>query len=614
MRSVDFAAMSKASEQPSWDAREAFHRATMAVYADLGALVAILKKEPDLRIALLVFDEHASSRAAPELDDPELVGDLKHAAGRLRASLATAHKVRATGGKSSHVGGHGGLFGGISTDSHHAALLSAAAEVLEPDAEGAARSGRTVPPQSASGVIRRQVVESVMDAKSWARLAKNLDHEYRSAGILPEGPIGRDPEFADAMARYGQSRDAMRTAHLNPSTDAPDDQARSSSTQPSSGRQPELEEGAPSVDWAAEHAQLVEEGDTEGARLLEKLLASPRRCERPMNGVTKGREGQPDRKVVIQPLTDEAILVSLRNRRWVRMQRAELRQVLDVDATTPVGIFTRWRGLAAWAPRFARHYGGREVIHFGVVDGNFGPVNVARMYPGAPGEEKAPELAWAEALRESTSTLVALALDAKVEDVPLQRLLQDLDDVLDGKAVELGRQIREVDVLVRAIAARIEHPRAANTNDGHAVPRAKEIASDQNSVDADRHDRMAQSDDTLKFKKAEMAVVLLMRDGLQPRSMRKYAREVDLSHSTLSRNEKWRAAWQVSKEAAKANVSKMPQGSKDKDGNMEAWTTEVCENCRDEPITVTATVSGELVRICEACACKLAQRPKPRTT
>jgi hypothetical protein len=376
-----------------------------------------------------------------------------------------------------------------------------------------------------------------------------------------------------------------------------------------------LEDAVIPVDWDAESAQLVEEGDTEGARLLDRLLASPRRCEQPIDGVAEGREGQPDRKVVIQPLTDEAILESLRNRRGLRKQRAELRQSLSVDATTPVGICTRWQGLAAWAPKFARHLGGREVIHFGVVDGNFGPVNAARMYPGAPGEEKAPELAWAEAFRESTSTLVALVLDAKVEDVPLQRLLQDLDEVLDGKAVELGPHIREVDVLVRVIAARVEHPRAANTTDEHAViPRAKELAPDQTSADAERDDRIAQTDDTPEFNKIERAVVLLMRDGQQPRSMREYAKEVGLHHATLSRNEKWRGAWEVSKEAAKADVSKMPQGSKDKDGNMEAWTTDVCENCRQQPITCTRIISGVVVRMCEQCASEHPPRTNPRTT
>lgn len=226
--------------------------------------------------------------------------------------------------------------------------------------------------------------------------------------------------------------------------------------QPSPGSQPELEEDVPpSVDWAAERAHLVEDGDTEGATFLDNLLASPRRCEQPMDRVATGREGQPDRKVVVQPLTDEAILEALRNRRWLQGQRAELRKILDVDATTAAGICTRWRGLAALAHKFARHLGGREVIHFGMVDGKFGPVNAARMYPGAPGEAKAPELAWAEAFRESTSSLVTLVLDAKVEDVPVQRLLQGLDEVLDGKGVELGPNIREVDVLVRVIAGRV---------------------------------------------------------------------------------------------------------------------------------------------------------------
>jgi hypothetical protein len=380
--------------------------------------------------------------------------------------------------------------------------------------------------------------------------------------------------------------------------------------------QPEIEEGAqPSVDWAAERARLVEDGDTEGARLLDRLLASPRRCEQPIDGVVKGHEGQPDRKVVVQPLTDEAILEALRNRRWLQGQRAELRKILDVDATTPAGICTRWRGLAALAPKFARHLGGREVIHFGVVDAKFGPVSAARMHPGAPGEEKAPELAWAEAFRESTSSLVTLALDAKVEDVPLQRLLQDLDEVLDGKAVELGPHIREVDVLVRVIAGRIDHPQAANSTGNQVVnPDAKELHQGKTSAQAERGEPTAQADDTLEFDKIEKAVVLLIRDGQQPRSMREYAKDVGLHHATLSRNENWRRAWEASKEAAKADTSKMPQGSKDKDGNMEAWTTEVCENCRQQPIACTRIIRGGVVRMCEQCASKHPPRTNPRTT
>lgn len=85
--------MSKASEQPSWDAREAFHRATMAVYADLGALVAILKKEPDLQAALLALDSIPEHRA-PERGDSELIASMKHAVGHLLESLNAAIDVR----------------------------------------------------------------------------------------------------------------------------------------------------------------------------------------------------------------------------------------------------------------------------------------------------------------------------------------------------------------------------------------------------------------------------------------------------------------------------------------------------------------------------------------
>jgi hypothetical protein len=285
--------------------------------------------------------------------------------------------------------------------------------------------------------------------------------------------------FFMSVCRNG-SRICSGLASMLEEAVSPVDQPRSSSTQPPAGGQPELEEYVPpAVDWAAERAQLVEEGDTEGAMHLDNLLASPRRCEHPIDGVVKGHEGQPDRKVVRPPLTDEAILEALRNRRWLQGQRAELRKILDVDATTPAGICARWRGLAALAHKFARHLGGREVIHFGMVDGKFGPVNAARMYPGAPGEEKAPELAWAEAFRESTSSVVTLVLDAKVEDVPVQRLLQGLDEVLDGKGVELGPHIREVDVIVRVIAARVEGGVVEVAGAGHTLTTAVPVASSE---------------------------------------------------------------------------------------------------------------------------------------
>jgi hypothetical protein len=53
-----------------------------------------------------------------------------------------------------------------------------------------------------------------------------------------------------------------------------------------------------------------------------------------------------------------------------------------------------------------------------------------------------------------------MVLEAKLDDVALQRLLQDLDDVLDGKVVDLREHLHEVDLLVRVIEGRIEQQRA----------------------------------------------------------------------------------------------------------------------------------------------------------
>lgn len=199
--------MSKAHQHRAWDARDAFHRATIAVYADFGALVDVLKRELDLRVALRVLDEHAQPGAAPESGDPEFVADIKHAAGRLRSSLATALEIRNTNARSSHVAGNGGYFGSIGMVSHHDALLDGAAEALEPDTEGAARSGRIARPQSKSGVIRQDLIKSAMDAKSWARTAENLEHEYAVALLLPQDfpdePIYPDSNIGQRVSEDG---------------------------------------------------------------------------------------------------------------------------------------------------------------------------------------------------------------------------------------------------------------------------------------------------------------------------------------------------------------------------------------------------------------------------
>lgn len=207
--------MSKVPTRNVWDARESLHRATMAVYSHLGALVKILKSQPNLSVALLDLDEHATPGSAPD-GDREIVDDLKHAASRLRSSLATVQKIRKTFGRAACIHGNGGSFGGIGTTSHHEALIDAATEAVEPAAEGAARSGRIARAQSESGLMRRQVIESAMNTKSWARLAENLKDEYRSASLLPPSTIGepnapmKDAEHNRVAVKASEWRETAR--------------------------------------------------------------------------------------------------------------------------------------------------------------------------------------------------------------------------------------------------------------------------------------------------------------------------------------------------------------------------------------------------------------------
>jgi hypothetical protein len=117
-----------------------------------------------------------------------------------------------------------------------------------------------------------------------------------------------------------------------------------------------------------------------------------------------------------------------------------------------------------------------------------------------------------------------------------------------------------------------------------------------------------------EFTAVERAIVLLLRDGRNPRSTRDYAKEVGASHTTLGRNPKWKLAWQASQEAAKKDVSDLPQGFKDADGTLEAWVDHVCEDCLQEGNTNRVVVTGVVVRLCEACAAKRGGGTTPRTT
>jgi hypothetical protein len=112
----------------------------------------------------------------------------------------------------------------------------------------------------------------------------------------------------------------------------------------------------------------------------------------------------------------------------------------------------------------------------------------------------------------------------------------------------------------------------------------------------------------IAFTKVELAIVLLLRDRNTPRSMRDYAKDVGVSHTTLSRSEHWQRAWKTANEWSKSNL---PEGTRDADGNLEAWRDEVCENCREAAITNSVVVGSLVVRLCEECAGSHGAAPRP---
>lgn len=182
--------MSKASEQPSWDAREAFHRATMAVYADLGSLVSKFAEQRDLHVTLRVFDEHVAPYGGPEPDDPELVASLRHGAVRLRSSLAMAEELRGTHRQATRaICKQGGSFGGIGTTSHHDALIAAGRLLLDP---------------TEHPVLRQQVLTEGMDQAAWTRLKENLESEFKLAQIEPPVPDESKSQPPDVLAIFNE--------------------------------------------------------------------------------------------------------------------------------------------------------------------------------------------------------------------------------------------------------------------------------------------------------------------------------------------------------------------------------------------------------------------------
>ena len=173
-----------------WDPVRAFHDASMSVYADLGALLNILKASTDLDLTFANLSAVATRHSAPELgDDPELRA-LKQAVGHLLASLATVEDVRKKSGRigSSFWRGTGvdRTWAGVSSGSYHQVLLGVANALLEPG----------------PGVMHGQILREAMSHRAWEQLAADLKHEFRLATVLPalrSGEGGMPPSGVPAQ-------------------------------------------------------------------------------------------------------------------------------------------------------------------------------------------------------------------------------------------------------------------------------------------------------------------------------------------------------------------------------------------------------------------------------
>jgi hypothetical protein len=137
-------------------------------------------------------------------------------------------------------------------------------------------------------------------------------------------------------------------------------------------------------------------------------------------------------------LVEEAVAKKKRLPKYV--WDAPLREALETKAGTPNDVCTKWLKLAPWGAKLSRGTPEREV--FTLRDAE--PIAVA----------------WFDDFRLLTAALPRVFLDARVglDVIAAHRLLQDLDEVRDGKALDVTAHVREVDVLVRAAHSRIEAP------------------------------------------------------------------------------------------------------------------------------------------------------------
>lgn len=201
-----------------------------------------------------------------------------------------------------------------------------------------------------------------------------------------------------------------------------------------------------SVYWQPHRSELEAAGDFEGLAALDDAL--PRLHDEPFV-VLEDRIGDqiiPRQHPVLCAAT---VLDWLRDRRQARTLLGHLAPALSEDFTTPAGACASWRALAAWVPRFQSWDRHQHVLGFGDA------IHEAATMGGIP----SPYRTWAIALRAATTRLLELAGEA--EDVAVHRLLQDLDDILEGKSVVVTAHVRDVDLVVRLVLTRLAPPSGA---------------------------------------------------------------------------------------------------------------------------------------------------------
>lgn len=196
----------------SWDARRAFHDATMVVYDDLGELICALRRESRSGTALRYLDWALAGKGVMEPGDPEAIANLKKGVRRLRASVATVADIRGAHPNAARAFQRdkeaGGLWGEIGTTSYHDVMTGVANAMLEidPNHESIPENLRSVLVARGSGSMRCAILDATATPDRWAELRQALEHEFKLTSMLSPNAV------EDVQAGVGVAQAATANA------------------------------------------------------------------------------------------------------------------------------------------------------------------------------------------------------------------------------------------------------------------------------------------------------------------------------------------------------------------------------------------------------------------